>query len=61
MIHNLTHGECYQCGWIGSLQDTKDHPLRPMPADTMCPACGADVDRWITEAEAEAKLAEYED
>lgn len=57
----LTHGECYNCGWIGPLMATLDHPDRPMADDMFCPQCRVcEIDHWITEEEAAAKLAEYE-
>lgn len=54
--------ECGQCGWIGKVADTKQHDLRPMPDDMLCPECSTELSfsDQLTQAEAEAILAEYE-
>lgn len=65
-MEELTHGECGQCGWLGLLTDTEEHPDRPTPMDFgFCPDCLKDgrvceIDNHLTASEAEALLSEYD-
>jgi len=59
----LTHAECGQCGWLGKVEELKEHPLRPVPEDEgFCPDCGSEItfQDILTTAEAEAILASYD-